>query len=190
MLDECNYIDQSILERILEPKDFLDGFSVIKDEVSQLKSSSLRRSLESNPVFKSLSEGNVTHVARSRRKRLNPYMKLGLNLDQAVLEPGNQNQTIITPLIDKLSSGLFQDLPYVVGYKANEKSSIEIEEEKAHVGKKEEMDLLIQLMRKFELAPRWVSKPHVRDNIRDASKYLAQVEIGGEIFKVLVFNFF
>lgn len=175
-LDECSYMDQSILGRNWEPKDFVDAHQFV---VAELKGSKYRKLLKL-PLLKSIADGTVTNFTHHRRRRRQIYGKPGLNLDTAVLEVGNQNQTTVTPLIAQMAFGLFQDFPYVLDFKN------ELKEELPRAQWEEERLWLTLLLQRFSDSPGRVIIDN-RHKIRGASDYLEQVAVAGEILTVRIF---
>jgi hypothetical protein len=69
-------------------------------------------------LLKSLSDGSASTVrqrqAEGKRRKVDlPNLS---NPEQASLQAKNQNQTVVTPLVYRLSRGLFQEVPYQVDF--------------------------------------------------------------------------
>ncbi|RPD65262.1 S-adenosyl-L-methionine-dependent methyltransferase [Lentinus tigrinus ALCF2SS1-6] len=110
-----------------------------------------------------------------RRPKLKKGLMLG-NLDLAVLRPENQNPTHVTPLIDSLAHGLFQESLHVVGPRTKRPAKHELRRQQ------QEMRSYVcrLLYRNLEDLPR-VSFP-TSERLRD--EYWNAVLIRGELYKV------
>lgn len=176
LLDECSYMDQSILGRNLEPRDFVNAYQFIKAEIKRPEPK-YKISLKAQ-LMKDIGDGNLPNIAKHHRRRRQNLAKAGLNLDTAVLQAGNQNQTAVTPLVDQLAFGLFHDLPYVVDFKKDRRKQ---DLPQGQLDK--ERRWLEQLMERFANGPEKVFMDN-RYRLRGARDYLEQVGVGGEQVKV------
>lgn len=90
--------------------------SVIKDYAGLSLSTST--SLLECPLLKSLSDGSVSTVQQLWPEGMRGKVDLPNlpNPDQAVLQEKNQNQTVVTPLVHRLSQGLFHEVLYQVDF--------------------------------------------------------------------------
>ena len=116
--------------------------SVIKDYAGLSPDVSNR--LLGCPFLKSLSDGSAFAVrqrqAEGKRRKVDlPNLS---NPEQAILQPKNQNQTVVTPLVYHLSRGLFQEVPYQVDFGDHEYEHLQ------H-GPPQEVELVDQLLKKF-----------------------------------------
>lgn len=72
------------------------------------------RQAKQSPFIQGILAGNGTaplHLQHVPRVRQVPQIK---NIDLKVLHPRNQSQTVVTPLIDQLSKGLFRERLHVL----------------------------------------------------------------------------
>jgi hypothetical protein len=115
--------------------------------------------------------------ARSTHRRPNIYAKPGINMDREVIQPENQTQTTITPLIDRLSAAFFRDYPYILKYKNN------VEEKVSANQLHDDRALLTELLNKYARGPARI-KIDKRNKLERSPQYLRQAEVGGEVFKV------
>jgi len=100
------------------------------------------------PLLNSLSDDSVlgawSHQPVSERRKVDlPNLP---NPEQAVLQVKNQNQTVVTPLVYRLSRGLFHEVPYQVDFGPREDKHLR--------GNRPEGTLVDRLLKKFCLGKR------------------------------------
>lgn len=122
--------------------------SVIRDYAGLTPDVSTR--LLDCPLLKSLSDGSVlgawSHQPEGKRRKVDlPNLP---NPEQAVLQVKNQNQTVVTPLVYRLSRGLFHEVPYQVDFGPHEDKHLR--------GYCPEGTLVDRLLKKFCLGKRRV----------------------------------
>jgi hypothetical protein len=101
------------------------------------------------PLLKSLNDGSAL-AARPRqvegKRRKVDLLNLS-NPEQAILQPKNQNQTVVTPLVYHLSQGLFHEIPYQVDFGHHKYEHLQ------H-GPSQEVYLVDRLLKRFCLGKR------------------------------------
>jgi len=101
--------------------------SVIKDYAGL--SLDISNRLLGSPLLKSLNDGSALtarqHQPEGRRRKVDLPNLSDSDLEQAVLQTKNQNQTVVTPLVYHLSRGLFREVPYQVNFGDHERRHLQ-----------------------------------------------------------------
>jgi hypothetical protein len=123
--------------------------SVIKDYAGL--SLNISNRLLGSPLVKSLSDGSALTVrqCQAEGKRGKVDLENLLNPELAVLQAKNQNQTVVTPLVYRLSQGLFHEVPYQVDFGDRGHEHLQL-------GPSEEAKFVDQLLKRFCLGRRRV----------------------------------
>ena len=122
---------------------------------------------------------------RSKGPRLRPPIHGQKNLDLAVLQAGNQNPTRVTPLIDKLARGWFNERLRVVGVKLPPDLR-EKEEQRAHMWMLVQLGNYIERQAKKEKAKR-VHLDNYANADRISNEYWRAVTVDGVKYAVRPF---
>lgn len=117
-----------------------------------------------------------THRAPAPTNRRTQRALTG-NVDLAVLHPENQSRTHVTPLIDKLAVGLFQEHLEVVGAKQPDKRDMAQVEKTGRAW----FIKLLERWQKYEIKP---PKVEFRPSARIAGDYWKSMKIDGTEYSV------
>lgn len=149
--------------------------SVIKDYAGL--SLDISHRLLGCPLLKSLNDGSVSAVRQrqSEGKRRKVDLQKLSNLEQAVLQAKNQNQTVVTPLVFNLSRGLFQEVPYQVDFGDHEHEILQY-------GASEEVEFVDKLLKRFCLGQHKVKL----DGLHRISggNFFSRGQVDGETYSV------
>ncbi|KZT70140.1 S-adenosyl-L-methionine-dependent methyltransferase [Daedalea quercina L-15889] len=124
LVESTTRMKDPLLGVSIEPEDFLAAVPLILVVLSEIETRG-GESLNCVPAVRRVLEGNVSMSRLSMpaptvASRVRPPIRNETNLDLAVLRPENQNPTHVTPLIDKLARGWFNERLHVIGAKLPE----------------------------------------------------------------------
>ncbi|PCH37981.1 S-adenosyl-L-methionine-dependent methyltransferase [Wolfiporia cocos MD-104 SS10] len=171
-----------LLRDVLDVNDFEEHAALVADILSDhedgnvLKETPILRRILQNHLGSQAYRGIRAHVRINGPPPVMRHLLRG-NIDLVVLRPENQNRTHVTPLIDRLSLGLFQEHLEVVGARTPAKRDIR---RIMNRGRSWLIELLSKQLEKLDQIPKLIFPYDAR--IRD--EYWNAVEIDGVRFSV------